>query len=107
MAHAWPGNVRELEHVVERAIALSEAPTITKKDLRLSLSQPNGAAESLQAVKAREIAQFEKSYVQGLLRACSGNITQAAHVAQKNRRAFWQLIQKHQIDVSRFKASVT
>jgi len=24
-------------------------------------------------------------------------------VAKKNRRAFWQLIQKHQIDVAQFK----
>jgi DNA-binding NtrC family response regulator len=107
MSHGWPGNVRELEHVIERALALCDGPVITEKDLALSSSHPKRHLESLQEAKAREIAQFEKNYIQGLLRACSGNITRAAHVAQKNRRAFWQLIQKHQIDVSRFKPSLT
>ena len=57
----------------------------------------------LQRERDDEIARFEKSYVQGLLSACRGNITKAAEVAQKNRRAFWHLIQKYQIDVKRFK----
>ena len=106
MGHGWPGNVRELEHVIERALALYDGPEIGSGDLALS-SHPTRPLESLQEAKAREIAQFEKNYIQGLLRACSGNITRAAHVAQKNRRAFWQLIQKHRIDVSRFKSTLT
>jgi DNA-binding NtrC family response regulator len=61
--------------------------------------------ESLQEAKAKEIARFEKSYIQGVLSICRGNITKAAQVAQKNRRAFWQLIQKHGIDVQRFKSA--
>jgi transcriptional regulator of acetoin/glycerol metabolism len=34
-----------------------------------------------------------------------GNVTQAARAAQKNRRAFWELIRKHNIDVRSFKAN--
>lgn len=102
MVHSWPGNVRELEHVIERAVALCEGSTIRGSDLVIA-SQAVGRPESLQEAKAREIARFEKNYIQGLLSACSGNITRAAQVAQKNRRAFWQLIHKHRIDVSRFK----
>jgi DNA-binding NtrC family response regulator len=60
----------------------------------------------LRQAKAKEIARFEKNYIQGLLSACKGNITKAAQVAQKNRRAFWQLIQKHQINVSSFKSTI-
>jgi two-component system response regulator GlrR len=101
--YGWPGNVRELEHVIERSIVLCAGPLIEGSDLSLSSSQPAGHTESLQQAKAKEIARFEKSYVQGLLSACRGNITRAAEVAQKNRRAFWHLIQKHQIDVKRFK----
>ena len=105
MNHAWPGNVRELEHVIERTLALCEGLVINDTDLGLSSSQRTQSSESLQAAKARQIALFEKNYIQGLLRACNGNITKAALVAQKNRRAFWQLIQKHQIDVARFKTT--
>ncbi len=103
MAHNWPGNVRELEHVIERAVALCEGPLIGPEDLALSSSHSARPPESLQEAKSREIALFEKNYIQELLRSCSGNITKAARMAQKNRRAFWQLMQKHQIDASSFK----
>jgi len=44
-AYPWPGNVRELEHTIERAVVLSEGPTIGAKDLGL-LSQRTLAATS-------------------------------------------------------------
>ncbi|MCU1264349.1 MAG: sigma-54-dependent Fis family transcriptional regulator [Acidobacteria bacterium] len=105
MVHSWPGNVRELEHVIERAIVLCQGPVIRSGDLAISTSQFTGVRESLQQAKAKEIARFEKNYIQGLLSACKGNITKAAEVAQKNRRAFWQLIQKHEINVGTFKST--
>jgi DNA-binding NtrC family response regulator len=106
LVHLWPGNVRELEHVIERAVVLCQGEIIQASDVLVTHS-PFEARESLQQAKAREIARFEKNYIQGVLAACSGNITRAAEVARKNRRAFWQLIQKHQIDVQQFKRSTT
>lgn len=105
MVYSWPGNIRELEHVIERAIVLCEGPNIRHSDLAISTSQSPRRRESLQQAKAKEIARFEKNYIKGLLSACKGNITKAAEVAQKNRRAFWQLIQKHEINVGAFKSS--
>jgi DNA-binding NtrC family response regulator len=105
--HHWPGNVRELEHVIERAVVLCEGPVLQPHDLVTSTAAARtGEQQSLQEAKAKEIARFERDYIQGLLSACKGNITRAAQVAKKNRRAFWQLIQKHQIDVARFKTSL-
>jgi two-component system, NtrC family, response regulator GlrR len=106
MVHLWPGNVRELEHVIERAVVLCRGETIQASDVTITHSAFE-TRESLQEAKAREIARFEKNYIQGVLAVCRGNITRAAQVAQKNRRAFWQLIQKHQIDVKRFKPSAS
>lgn len=103
MAYSWPGNVRELQHVIERATVMAERSELTTKDLDIPTSQD---CESLKEAKAKEIAKFEKNYIQGLLSLCNGNITRAAEVAQKNRRALWQLIQKHRIDVARFKPSL-
>lgn len=103
MVHSWPGNVRELEHVIERAIVLCEGEIIRSGNLMMTNLEIGSRRESLQEAKAKEIARFEKSYIQGVLSICRGNITKAAKVAQKNRRAFWQLIQKYQIDVNRFK----
>ena len=103
MVYSWPGNVRELEHAVERAIVLCSRPLIQASDVVLSNQALAGKRESLREAKAREIERFEKNYIHGVLSACRGNITRAAQVAQKNRRAFWQLIQKYRIDVSRFR----
>jgi transcriptional regulator with PAS, ATPase and Fis domain len=33
--HAWPGNVRELRHALERAVALSDGPVLTKHSFHL------------------------------------------------------------------------
>ncbi|HSE23348.1 MAG TPA: sigma-54 dependent transcriptional regulator, partial [Pyrinomonadaceae bacterium] len=106
MAHGWPGNVRELEHAIERVTVWCNGPVIRGSDLLLVLPTVT-PRQSLQEAKANQVARFEKSYIQGVLRACRGNISKAARLAQKNRRAFWQLIQKHHIDVESFKSSLS
>lgn len=106
MCHSWPGNIRELEHVIERATVMTTSSQLHVKDI-LPSSQLSSGYESLQAAKAKEIAKFERNYIQGLLSVCRGNITRAAQVAQKDRRAFWQLIQKHRIDVAKYKHAVS
>ncbi len=104
-AYDWPGNVRELEHAVERAVALCEHPLIGEPDLHIPTAatvDPAGAA-SFQRAKATAVAEFERTYLQSLLLANQGNISQAARVARKNRRAFWELLRKHHIDAREFK----
>jgi two-component system response regulator GlrR len=99
----WPGNVRELEHVIERAVMLCETPLLTGADISLPGAPRTDEEEAFRQAKARVVAQFEKTYIQRLLVSFHGNISEAARAAHKNRRAFWQLIRKHQIDVRRFK----
>ena len=97
----WPGNVRELEHYVERAVVLSEGRFINAKDVILPVE--SGFQESFHDAKTKMVAAFEKTYIERLLLAHHGNISHAARAAQKNRRAFWELVRKHQIDVENFK----
>ena len=99
----WPGNVRELEHAVERAVALCDRPVIGEADLDLPNAATNSADASFRQAKATAVAEFERTYLQSLLLACQGNITEAARVARKNRRAFWELLRKHHIDAREFK----
>ncbi|MET0622921.1 MAG: sigma-54 dependent transcriptional regulator [Pyrinomonadaceae bacterium] len=104
----WPGNVRELEHVVERALVLSERAEITAADLALNGGGDDAPPpKTFREAKSRFVTQFERSYIQELLMTHQGNITSAARTARKNRRAFWQLIRKHGIDVQSFKDAVT
>lgn len=106
MLYDWPGNVRELEHIVERAVALSERSLIDEVDITLAaeLATPE---ESFREAKGRFVTDFERKYIQQLLAAHHGNITKASQAAKKNRRAFWQLIRKHKIDLRNFKPDVS
>ena len=103
MLHNWPGNVRELEHVIERAVLFSEHAVIRETDIIIPQKKDPAWKVSFQDAKSQVISQFEKNYVEKLLLAHQGNITKAAQAAQKNRRSFWELIRKHQIDVKDFK----
>lgn len=97
--YGWPGNIRELEHLVERAVALSECEVIEGDDLNL----PRGTTAPRPTSFREAKAQFERTYIEDLLFANHGNITKAAQAAHKNRRAFWELIRKHHIDVQSFR----
>jgi len=63
--------------------------------------------DSFQAAKTRMVDAFERGYIERLLAASGGNITQAAEVAQKNRRALFELIRKHGISAERFRIKDT
>jgi DNA-binding NtrC family response regulator len=103
MLYDWPGNVRELEHVVERAVLFSEHTVIREIDNILPQQKVPASKASFKEAKANMINEFERNYIEKLLIAYHGNISKSAQAAQKNRRAFWQLIRKHQIDVQAFK----
>ncbi|HMG32858.1 MAG TPA: sigma-54 dependent transcriptional regulator [Blastocatellia bacterium] len=106
MAHQWPGNVRELEHVIERATIFARGRMVTAGDIKLAGHSSAPAEQSLQEAKAGVVASFEKAYIQTLLAVHKGNITRAAEAAKKNRRAFFELLRKHDIDATKFKAGL-
>jgi two-component system, NtrC family, response regulator GlrR len=60
---------------------------------------------SLQETKTQLIVSFERTFLEQLLQACHGNIAKAARVTQKNRRALFELIRKHEIDVERYRTA--
>jgi DNA-binding NtrC family response regulator len=105
LMYEWPGNVRELEHVIERAIVMCEREVIGSEDIQLPRLEPRASEASFQEMKATMIAQFERTYINGLLRAHRGNISKAARAVRKDPRALRQLIRKHKIDVRVFKES--
>jgi two-component system response regulator GlrR len=105
--YEWPGNVRELEHVIMRAIVLSTKPIICAAGIAISDSETSPVPESFQEAKNRMVDQFEKTYIKGLLLSNHCNISRSAKAAQKNRRAFWELIRKHHISVQTLKSKAS
>ena len=106
-AHDWPGNVRELQHVIERAVLLASGPLLSGRDIDVNgpdePEQPADAVESFRAAKERIVRQFERSYIEHMLASCHGNVTHAAEQAGKNRRAFFELMRKHEIAAAGFR----
>ncbi len=98
LAYDWPGNIRELENVIECSVIFCPRPIVESADLPLSGTAAVPYRESLRAQKSRVIAEFEKKYLRDLLAEHQGNISRAAKAAQKNRRAFWELMRKHKIE---------
>ena len=93
--------------MVERAVIFAQHSTVELEDLVLPNGPPTEEQESFRALKARTIAQFERHYLTGLLAANQGNISSAARAAKKNRRAFFQLMRKHNIYAETFRTRPT
>jgi two-component system, NtrC family, response regulator GlrR len=105
MSYDWPGNVRELENVIERAVVFSTESLIDVEDIYLPEGEACLDAKSFKEAKSKIVSLFEKKYIQDLLSVHQGNISRSAKAAQKNRRAFWELIRKHKIDPRSYKST--
>jgi two-component system response regulator GlrR len=105
MTHEWRGNVRELRDVIVRAVESNHSDLLGVSNLIGESSSSVIPAElSLQQTKTQLIVSFERTFLEHLLQTCHGNINKAARVAQKNRRALFELIRKHEIDVEQYRA---
>ena len=99
-SHTWPGNVRELENVIRQAVVLTCGHVIRARDLQLATNEvatTRGLKGSLKASKAHLIREFEQTYLEETMLACSGNISKAARMAGKDRRSFFALLKKYGI----------
>jgi DNA-binding NtrC family response regulator len=111
-AYRWPGNVRELQNVIERACALADRETLTRRDLpdhvlsRLSAATEEapalgelGGAQGLPLKDAKErwMQVLEAAYLRDLLDRNDGNISAAAKAAGIDRKTFHRLVNKYQI----------
>jgi len=99
--HDWPGNVRELENVIQRALVLSERSTIGCAEIQLPKAPEISSPASFKMLKARAVVEFERTYLKRLLVENQGNISHAARAANKDRRAFWELLRKHNLHSTR------
>ena len=99
----WPGNVRQLYNAVEYCVALSPTPIIPASLVRKAMRDQTG--EILSLAEARN--GFERDYLVQLLQITSGNVSQAARLARRNRTDFYRLLSRHHLDPSNFKDAVT
>jgi DNA-binding NtrC family response regulator len=98
-AYDWPGNVRELYNTIQRSLAFSQDSPILPVHLGLpgTLADEPGT-RSFQKGRSRVIEDFERHYLEEMLRSNGGNVTRAAIAAGKDRRVFGRLMKRYHID---------
>lgn len=106
--YSWPGNVRELENTIHRTFLLSDSSTIyikhnipNKNERRRDITDRRNKAMfdmSFNDAKAMTIAEFEKTYLRWVMAETNGNVSLAAKLVGKERRALGKLLKKHQIE---------
>jgi len=93
----FPGNVTELRERIRQAVALTGSGAISAEALAVAAT-PDQVPSFREAKRA-----FETRYVEALLRRCAGNISQAARLAKKDRKDFYDVIRRTGVRPSEFR----
>ncbi len=109
--HEWPGNVRQLENVVQRALAVSDGASITADALSAEVTPSRSTAtlpHDLVQLSYRDMLEAARDratrdYLVALMRAVTGNVTQAAERAGIERESMHRLLKKHGVRSEDFK----
>jgi two-component system response regulator GlrR len=104
-SYDWPGNVRELENLIHREFLLSdgseiriasrEEPPVRLPEATSPTAGEGGAFPIYMTARARTLAEFDRVYLTQVLTRARGNVTLAAKIAGKERRALGKLIKRY------------
>jgi len=99
VAQPWPGNIRELENWVHREVLVGDGAAVldAPQARPQPASGPPPALPNYREAKARALAAFESGYLKQALQLAQGNVSRAAALAGKERRAFGKLLKKYGI----------
>ena len=83
----WAGNVREFMKAVRRSVNVSRGPLVTLDDV-VSCIRPSDES-LLPPGQQRTLAEVERTHVEQVIRACDGNLTQAAKILGVSRTTLY------------------
>lgn len=88
--YSWPGNIRELQHVIERAVIMTDHDVLMPEDLQLR------TATTTTPLSAQPVAlgEMEKIMVEQAIEKHKGNISRAAAELGLTRAALYRRIEK-------------
>jgi DNA-binding NtrC family response regulator len=91
MDHRWPGNVREMDHSVERAVLMSQGPTLRASDLGLRVE--GGSTARLEDMSLEEVEAFLIKKAM----ARYGNVSHAARALGLSRSALYRRLERYKL----------
>ncbi len=90
LKYDWPGNVRELEHMVERAILMTNGTLIRANDL--GVTDSTGSSPGIEDLSLEEV---EAWLIKKSLARCDGNVSRAAEALGLSRSALYRRLEKY------------
>jgi DNA-binding NtrC family response regulator len=90
LQHPFPGNVRELDHIIERAVLMTQDRQIRTSDLGLTTS----AAET-RNLEDMSLEEVEAFLIKKALARNDGNARKAAEALGLSRSAFYRRLQQY------------
>ncbi len=89
LSYPFPGNVRELEHIIERAVALTNRATLERGDLPpdLFIAEPKSVTI---ADESRRLRDLEKGHILDVYRSTGFNQVQTAKALGISRTTLWR-----------------
>lgn len=95
----WPGNIRQLLNIVEQCAILASTSIIPVSLVENAL---HGQSSNIQSFSSAQ-NEFEREYFFKLMQMTSGNVTEAAKIAQKNRTELYRYLSKHHLEPKTFR----
>ena len=104
--YKWPGNVRELRNVIERAFVIVSENVITERHicdiLGVSTTSVSNSAQMESALMERlwdytlqgATERFQRAYLANALRACKGNVREAAQKVGLGRSGLYKKLDR-------------
>jgi two-component system response regulator GlrR len=99
MTADWPGNVRQLFDLVKHNVVHSRDEVMTEELVQQSLGSDSTGIPSFDAARN----EFARGYLQKNLQSTSGNISQSARLAKRNRTDFHKLLLRYRVLAEDFK----
>ncbi len=104
----WPGNVRELENFIERAVIRARGERLDiGGELRPSAEPGTGVPFATDVpfrdAKERIVSEFERRYIEEILRRHGGKLTDAARAAGMDNKNFSEKMKRYGITLDSFK----
>ena len=103
--YPWPGNIREMENLIQETVIFSSNKWIEAADFNFMKEEENNfTLDSFQDAQKRNMEKFQKDYLKKLLSVFNGNVSKASRFAKADRRGFYRLIKKYNINPDMYRS---
>jgi two-component system response regulator AtoC len=92
LGYSWPGNVRQLENVVQSAVALNTSGVFALEDLPQEIRREGNLPPRRSEGPWPTLAEVEERYIEEVLEAVQGNMSQATEILGIDRRTLYRKV---------------